>query len=552
MLQQLHIRNYAIISEVKIDFSKGMNVITGETGAGKSILMGALGLILGQRADSSVLLNADNKCVVEGYFRSGGRKEISAFLTRQELDSDDILLIRREISSAGKSRAFINDTPVNLSQLQELSSMLVDLHQQFDTLSLSEVSFQREVLDALAGQQAVYEKLQQQYDSWQGFQKKLGVLQEQKAEFEKQADYNQFQYDELAEANFQPNELEEAEQSLELLTHAEAIKSTLEKAAFVLVEDEQPVVQQLKTLVQQLQPFSELHTALPGLLERLRSAQIELQDIADELDHVNGQVQFEPDKLERLNERLSLGYRLEKKHGVQSTEELLTIQSSLAEKLDAVLQSAEELERLTKASAQAEQQALETARKLQAGRKKVIGSLEKSVDQLLKQVGMPNARIKVSIKEQPLTRSGIDDVEFLFDANNSGQFQPVKKVASGGELSRLMLCIKSLVAASIDLPTMIFDEIDTGISGEAARQVGIILKELATSRQVICITHQPQIAGKGDAHFFVYKEKKQGNLQTHIRPLSREERVRAIAEMLGGDKPSAAALQNAEEMVERK
>jgi DNA repair protein RecN (Recombination protein N) len=549
MLTRLSINNYAIIDELEIEFSGKLNIITGETGAGKSIIIGALGLILGERADSSSLVNKEKKCVVEGTFSHHIKKEVITFLKTNELDTEEELVIRREIGINGKSRAFINDTPVNLVQLQQLSSLLIDLHQQFDTLELGESDFQREVLDALAGQFSLMEEYQLKYRQWQQLKKETEKLKAQQQQFEKEADYNRFQFTELEEAAFRENELEETEAELKLLNNSEGIKAALAKAYFDLRESETPVVQQLKILLNHLTAFSSYHPDLPALLQRLQSAQVELQDIADDVDRISNHINYDPEKIEQLNERLSLGYRLQKKHGVNSTAELIAIQQELEEKLQAVLNIEETIHQKEKETNSLLAEAKKAAEKITAGRIKQVKPLEDKVNKLLLQVGMPNAKMKVLVQPVEINSSGADNIEFLFDANRSGQFQPVRKVASGGELSRLMLCIKSLVAQSIDLPTLIFDEIDTGISGEAARQVGIIMKELAIKRQVICITHQPQIAGKADAHLFVYKEIIKDKVQTNIRQLTTEERITTIAKMLSGEKPTAAAIENAREII---
>ncbi len=550
MLRTLHIENYAIIDSLQIDFSQKLNVITGETGAGKSIIVGALGLILGERADSAVLVNKERKCITEGTFTTNGRKAIKDFLKENDLDADDELVLRREIGTNGKSRAFINDTPVNLGQLQQLSSMLVDLHQQFDTLELGESDFQREVLDALADHSSLLNKYQQLFHQWQEVKKEWELLKEQKQQFDKEADYNQFQFNELDEAGFKENEIENIDADLKMLSHAEGIKGALTKVYFELQESESPLVQQLKSLQNQLQSYSSYHNDLEVLIQRLHSSQVELQDIADEVDRISSHVNYDPEKIEQLSDRLSMGYKLMKKHGVQSTNELLQIQAQLHEKLQAVLNIDVQINEKEKQVEKFLKEAKEIAAKISDGRKKQVKPLEDKVNKLLAQVGMPNARLKVSVETgHTLSLHGADIIEFLFDANKSNQFQPLRKVASGGELSRLMLCVKSLVAESIDLPTMIFDEIDTGISGEAARQVGIIMKNLAAKRQIICITHQPQIAGKADAHFFVYKKIIKDAVKTNIRQLTTEERITTIAKMLSGEKPTAAAIENAREMV---
>src|SRR5688572_8183965 len=337
MLNRLHIQNYAIIDEIEIDFSQKLNIITGETGAGKSILMGALSLILGDRADMAVLSNREKKCYVEGIFAIAEKKQVKAFLREQDLDVDEELVIRREIGTNGKSRAFVNDTPVNLEQLRQLSSMLVDLHRQFDTLELGESDFQRQVLDALAGQAEVLQQYQGAYTQWQQAQHALVTLQQQKDQFAKEYDYNKFLFDELHEAGLKENELEEADATLKLLSNAEGIKTALSKVTFELSEGESPMVQQLKSMCNQLNAYSDHHPALPPLLQRMLSAQIELQDIADEVERINDQVQYDPQKIEQLNDRISTGYKLLKKHGVHTTQELLTIKDGLEQKLQAVL-----------------------------------------------------------------------------------------------------------------------------------------------------------------------------------------------------------------------
>ncbi|HQZ50768.1 MAG: DNA repair protein RecN [Chitinophagaceae bacterium] len=549
MLARLSIQNYAIIDELEIEFSNKLNIITGETGAGKSIIVGALGLILGTRADSAALVNKAKKCVIEGVFNTGNKKAVTSFLKENELDADDEIVVRREIATNGKSRAFINDTPVNLSQLQQLSFMLVDLHLQFDTLEVGESDFQREVVDALAGNADLLEEYQLVFRKWQFVTKECDELKNQKQQFDKEADYNRFQFIELDEAAFKENELEEIDAELKLLSNSEGIKEALGKVYFELSESESPVPQQLKVLVNQLAAYSTYHPQLPELLQRLTSVQLELQDIAGDVDRISSTINFDLEKIEQLNERLSLGYKLQKKHGVNSSADLLALHKELEEKLQAVLNIDNAIQQKEKEANSLFTKATEIAKKLSAKRTKQVNPLEENVNELLSQVGMPNAKLKVEIKVATLNIAGTDTIEFLFDANRSGQFQPVRKVASGGELSRLMLSIKSLVAASIDLPSLIFDEIDTGISGEAAKQVGIIMKDLAANRQVICITHQPQIAGKADAHFFVYKEIVNDAVKTNIRKLSTDERITTIAKMLSGEKPTAAAMENAREML---
>jgi DNA repair protein RecN (Recombination protein N) len=427
--------------------------------------------------------------------------------------------------------------------------LLVDLHQQFDTLELGESDFQREVLDALAGNFGILKTCRQTFEAAQAAQKQLQELRQQKAQFDKEFDYHQFQFNELEEMGLKENELEDLEQELKMLSHAEGIKAALSKAYFELVENEQPIVPQLKQVLNALQQYATLHPEIPALTERLQSAYIELQDIADETDRLNGHVQSDAATIEKINDRLSTGYRLLKKHGVHTTRELIEIRNGLNEKLQAVLNIDDAIAASEKEAARLLSIAEETAEKISSARKKQVAPLEQKVNKMLIQVGMPNARLKIAVQDAPLSATGTDAIDFLFDANKSNQFYPLRKVASGGELSRLMLCIKSLVASCMNLPTLIFDEIDTGISGEAAKQVGLIMKELAAARQVLCITHQPQIAGKADAHYLVYKAVKNNSVTTGVRLLDQDERIVAIAKMLSGERPTAAAMDNAREMV---
>jgi DNA repair protein RecN (Recombination protein N) len=556
MLRTLHITNYAIIDELHIEFSARLNVITGETGAGKSILMGALSLILGDRADTSVLLDREKKCVVEGVFTNVHAAAIRSVMQEDDLDAGEEVIIRREIAVSGKSRAFINDTPVNLEQLRRISELLVDLHRQFDTLSLSDAGFQREVLDALSGNTALLTRYQTEYRQWWAAQQELHKLQSSRADFNKEADYNKFLLDELTELNFEGNELEDMEAELKLLSNSEAIKHALDLGSQALTSGDDPLVHQIRSVRNLIEPFTKYHAGLEEITNRLQSATIELQDIADELEILNSHTSHDPARIETINERLSAGYKLLKKHGVRDTAGLVSIRTELEKKLETILNIDDRIEALEKDSSRFQKIVVATAAVLSEKRTGQIKPLEEQVNRLLTKVGMPNARIKVSISDKSPDIYGKDNIEFLFDANvgaaksgKTDRFEPIRKVASGGELSRLMLSIKSLVAESMDLPTLIFDEIDTGISGEAAKQVGIIMHGLAESRQLITITHQPQIAGRAFTHLFVYKEKKQDTIRTNIRVLEGEERVTIIAKMLSGEKPTAAALENAREMV---
>ena len=550
MLQRLHIQNYAIISELEIDFSDKLNIITGETGAGKSILMGALSLILGERADSSVLQQKEKKAVIEGSFKATNKKAIADFLKQNDLDAEDMLMIRREIAANGKSRAFINDTPVNLGQLKTLSTLLVDLHQQFDTLELNSSDFQQQVLDALADNTELLQQYQEVFKQYKKTKKELTELQAEQAAANAALDYNQFLFDELDEAGFKQNELEELDAELKLLSNAENVKQELTGIYYELKETEQPLVQQLKVLYNKLHALDQYHTGITDLAKRLQSSQLELADIADELDQINNSIHYSAERIQIVNDRISMGYKLQKKHGVTTTNELLVLQDELQQKLNEILNIGEAIQQKEKQTAELLQQCEAKAKTISANRKKAIKPFAENVNELLARVGMPNARFTAEVQPlDALSELGIDRIEFLFDANKSNRFEPLRKVASGGELSRLMLCIKSLVAKKLQLPTLIFDEIDTGISGEAARQVGNIMKELSASHQLISITHQPQIAAKATAHYFVYKGIEKDTIVTSIRLLNNVERITTIAQMLSGEKPTAAALQNAREMV---
>src|SRR5450432_1999935 len=549
MLIHLHIQNYAIIEEIAIDFSEGLQVITGETGAGKSIIAGALSLVLGERANTAILKLRDRKAVVEASFRVSHVKEVEKFLTEEELDREQELVLRREISANGKSRAFVNDTPVNLDQLRRLCSLLVDLHQQFDILTLGEAGFQLAVIDALAANSTLLGQYRFIFHQLQQARQQLEQLKAKQAVADKENDYHKFLFNELDEASLKENEFEEAEVLLKRQSHSEAIKTALIGIHFNLEQSDHPMVQQLRLFSQQLEPFRVYHEKFPEILQRFASMHIEMQDLAGEIESVNDEIQYDAAQIEKLNERIHTGYKLFKKHNVSTTTELIKQREELQNKLSESLHITEEIHAKEKTVESLIKEASILAGQLSVKRKAQIGGFEEKVNGLLKKVGMPNARIRVVCNPAVLNEQGIDNIELLFDANKSERFEPLKKVASGGELSRLMLCIKSLVAQSMDMPTLLFDEIDSGISGEAARQVGIILKELSGKRQVICITHQPQIAGKGDAHFYVFKEGKGDKINTKIRLLDGESRILIIAKMLSGEKPTAAALENARELV---
>jgi DNA repair protein RecN (Recombination protein N) len=551
MLQQLNIRNYAIIEELSIEPCDQLNTLTGETGAGKSIILGALSLILGDRADSTALINKEEKCVVEARFDVKENKSFRKFLKEEDLDDDEFCIIRREIATNGKSRAFINDTPVSLQQLNKLTSLLVDLQQQFGHLALKNDSFQMDVVDAIAKNNALNTEYSILFKKHQEFSKQLIALKEKQSNWQKETDYKQFLLDELLQANFKEQEIEDAEHQLKQLSHAEKIIAVLQAARFLLNEGEQPINNELKKISQQLQSIADVMDGVDRLQQRISSVYIELKDVAEELEILEGKISLDPALMQHLQERLDLGYKLLKKHAVQTTTDLLRIQHQLDQDLQATQNLSTEIENLSLQQQTNFVELTAIATQLSSQRKKAAPKIAEEVNKLLKLVGMPNAHIQIQIEalKEP-SFMGMDDVQFMLDANKSGQWLPVYKAASGGEMSRIMLCIKSLTAKAMHLPTLIFDEVDAGISGEAARQVGLLLKELGNYHQVICITHQPQVAAKGLRHFFVYKEAdKNKKIATRVRVLQKEERTLAIAQMMGGEQPTEAALQSARELL---
>jgi DNA repair protein RecN (Recombination protein N) len=550
MLQKLVINNYVIIDKLVIEPDRHLNTVTGETGAGKSIILGALSLILGERADTSVLINKNEKSVIEGYFDVSSNEAFKKALSIMELDYEPQCIIRREIATSGKSRAFVNDTPVTLTVLHKLTSLLVDLHQQFDNMALEDDTFQVEVIDAIGNSAAAAESYRKLYYHHKTIKQKLSDHRERQASWQKESDYKQYLLDELQQAAFKDGEIEQAEQQLKQMSHAERIVSVLQGARTVLEDGEQPVVNELKRISQQLQGIADLVPEVKPLHDRISSAWAELKDIAAELENEAGKVMLDPEVMEQLQHKLDLGYKLFKKHGVNTTKELLEWQYKLESELKATLDINEAIEKLAEEEGTVYKGLAAAADKLSAQRKKVVPPFAKKVNELLALVGMPNAKFEVCIETVLPAPDGIDHVQFILDANKSGQFQLLQKAASGGEMSRIMLCIKSLTAKALHLPTLIFDEVDTGISGEAARQVAILLRELSQYHQVICITHQPQVAAKGSRHFYVYKEAdKSQRLSTKVRVLQQDERVLAIARMIGGEKPSEAAITNAKELV---
>jgi DNA repair protein RecN (Recombination protein N) len=553
MIQRLSIKNYAIIEHLEMDFSEGLTIITGETGAGKSILLGALGLIMGKRADTKTLYEEDQKCVIEATFNIA-KYDLQFFFQNEDLDHDNELIVRREISPSGKSRAFINDTPVKLKILQDLSAELIDLDQQFDTLDLNEVSFQLKMLDALADNKQLLQQYQKAYRQYQQDKRELASLEEQYQTAAKEAEFVAFQLNELTEAELEEGEQETLEEEQNRLNNAEGITKALSHAYTTLVEQEQSVISQLEEITIQMHPFRAVDSNLTKLNERLDSVTLELEDLSREFEGLAEDVEYNPQRIAEIQTRLDQIYRLQKKHFVNDLAGLLAIQTEL----EGQTASLEDLElgisRMKKSINQKEGELIELAKKLSERRKSVVKTFEIKVEERLALLAMEHARMEVSFQVlKDFGPSGWDEVRFLFAANKGSKLQEIKDVASGGELSRLALVTKSLVASAIPLPTLIFDEIDTGISGDVALKMGNILRTLSDEHQVVCITHSPQIASKADRHFFVYKKVKSDRTITKVKSLEPgEDRVQVIATMLSQDPPSDSALENARDLIRKK
>jgi DNA repair protein RecN (Recombination protein N) len=550
MIRSLYIQNYAIIDELSIHFSDGLTIITGETGAGKSILLGALGLIMGKRADTKALYDLDKKCYVEGYFDVRSY-DLRRFFEENELDYDDEVIIRREILPSGKSRAFINDTPVNLNLLQDLSGALIDLHQQFDTLDIHNVSFQLRMLDALAGNKEVLHQYQDLYAEFLADKRHLHHLVEQERNAARETEFIQFQLVEFTDANLQAGEQGSLEEELNRLTNAEEIKRTLGAVFNYLSEDEQSVLGQLQQMVISVgnirkygQPIDELYQRFQGLL-------YEMQDLSSEFERMAEDTELDPERIAEIQQRLDTLYRLENKHQVRTVDELLVIQQHLEAKLQTFEDISEEIRRLQIKTEETELYLRKLAGQLSGRRKGVIPGFEKEVEGMLAQLAMEHARLQVDVHElEHPGPTGTDEVNYLFAANKGSRLQPIKDVASGGELSRLTLVAKSLVASAIPLPTLIFDEIDSGVSGDVALKMGRILRNLSNQHQVVVITHSPQVASKADVHYQVYKQVREDRTVTGVKLLSEEDRIISIATMLSQSPPSESAIRNARELLE--
>ena len=551
MLQKLSIRNYALIDNVEIELDKGLNIITGETGAGKSIMLGALSLILGQRAETRYFFNQEKKCIIEGTFKLKGDK-LQPLFVDHDLDFSEESILRREISIDGKSRAFINDTPVTLSVMKHIGERLIDIHSQHATRELNDPGFQLAVVDGLANHEELLSLYRDQFRLYKKNQQKLTDLRKVADEARNKQDYEQFLFNELENANLQITEQETLEIELEALNNAETIKRSLVNSCQLLSEEEVAALPILKEAIGQMNAVEKFNTAYSDLTERLRSTLIELKDISSELSQLEEDVVFNPARIEEISHRLDVLYTLQQKHRVNTIAELIDIREELSNNLSLILSGDEEIERLQLETEKLKSELEKTAKILSANRSKSIKATELQVNNILTQAGMPNAKIEIEQTVlKALTKDGKDSISLLFTANAGQQPAPVSKVASGGELSRIMLAIKSVLAKHSDLPTLIFDEIDTGISGEIALRVGQVIGELERNMQVVCITHLPQIAAKGNAHYFVYKQESADRSTTGIKRLDREGRIFVIAEMLSGKPPGDSALANAKDLLDK-
>ncbi len=549
MLRKLSISNYAIIDHLELEFSDKLTVITGETGAGKSIAIEALSLVLGDRAEAAVLYDKQKKCIVEAAF-AGISDDVKQYLTMNDLDIEELLMLRRELSPTGKSRAFINDTPVTLLMMKSLGDQLVDTHNQLQSHELTTTQFQLALLDSLAGQEEDVAQFRIRYKSYYENLIRRDALREQHLREVQELDYLNFQYNELSSISLVEREDEMLEQEQKQLEHIEEIKKNFCSASELMSNSEYSITQQLKQVVALLNATKKYYERAEELIQRLESARIELTDIGDEIENQQQGLNPEPERLNQIHSRLDVIYKLQKKHRAGSIPELIQIMKNLEASVQSISLHNEELEVMDKNLALEIEELTVIAEKISFQRKKQIPIVTQSVNKMLKAVGMPHAEIKIEHEpSKKINAFGIDQMQFLFSSNKGSAFQETRKIASGGELSRLMLCMKSLIASSSSLPTLIFDEIDTGISGETAMKVSAILKELSTKHQVICITHLPQIAAKGDVHYFVYKENLKGRTQTQVRSLDKQEKIKAIAQMISGEKITAAALQNATELL---
>ena len=550
MLKHLYIKNFTLIDELDIELYQGFSVITGETGAGKSIILGALGLLLGQRADSKAIKQGAEKCVIEAHFDLS-RYGMTDFFEENEIEYDAAdCIVRRELTASGKSRAFINDTPVQLSLLKELGEQLVDIHSQHQNLLLNKQDFQLNVVDIIAGDEKEQQLYQQAYTQYHATEKELSALKESIEQNRQNADFLQFQFEELTQANLAEGEQEELEQKSETMSHSEEIKSALYEADNALSAEQTGVVESLRTALSAMRQIEKVLPDASELVERLDSSYIELKDIAQEISSQMEHVDFDPAELDAINNRLDKLYDLEKKYHVETVEELIAKRDELKIQLGRIENSDEALAELQQKLAAQLAQAQKAAEALTKLRTKAAKQIEKEMQGRLMPLGMPNVRFSIEMTQEPLNVSGQDKVAFLFSANTSTPLQPISQVASGGEIARVMLSLKAMISGAVKLPTIIFDEIDTGVSGKTAEKMAEIMQEMGHhERQVISITHLPQIAALGSAHYKVEKEETAKGTISRMRKLSDDERVLEIAQMLSGSNVSEAAISNAKQLL---
>ena len=551
MLQSIHIQNYALIESLDIDFHSGFSVITGETGAGKSIILGAIGLLVGQRADSKAIKTGASKCVVEAHFNIS-TYQLEDFFNENDLEYDgEECILRREVHASGKSRAFINDTPASLVQMKALGEKLIDVHSQHQNLLLNHEDFQLNVLDILANSREALQTYKSLYNCYKQTARELNTLIEEAEKNRQDEEYIRFQVQQLEDAHLQAGEQEELEQELEMLTHAEDIKSSLFKVNQLMDEGEMNLVSLSKEAMQVLQSISRVYAPASEWSNRLESCYLELKDMAHEIAYASDDIEFNPTRLDYVNERLNLIYTLQQKHQLSSVEELLELAGKLNEKLDAITSSDDHIQELTQKKDLLYQQVLSQAEILTRMRTEASKEIEAQMQAYLIPLGMPNVRfaVELSPRKEP-DASGMDNVSFLFSANKNGTLEQVASIASGGEIARVMLSLKAMIAGAVKLPTIIFDEIDTGVSGSIAEKMALIMQEMGQAdRQVISITHLPQIAARGAHHYKVYKEDTEVGTNSHIRILNEEERINEIAHMLSGATLTEAALNNAKALL---
>ena len=551
MLQSIHIQNYALIESLDIDFHSGFSVITGETGAGKSIILGAIGLLVGQRADIKAIKTGATKCIVEARFNVASY-QLESFFDAHDLEYDgEECILRRELLASGKSRAFINDTPASLAQMKELGEKLIDVHSQHQNLLLNQENFQLNVLDILAHDEKELQTYKELYSDYKKVSRELSDILEQADKNRLDEDYIRYQVEQLDEANLQEGEQEELEQEAETLSHAEEIKASLYKVSECMSSDDRALLSLTKDCMQTLQGISRVYGQAQEWIERLNSCYIELKDLSHEIANAGEEVEFNPTRLDYVNERLNLIYTLQKKHRVSSVEELMAVAEEFRTKLDAITSYDDKIEELTKQKKDLYNKVLEQGRVLTEYRMKSAKEIEQQMEGYLIPLGMPNVRfaVELSAKKEP-DAHGLDNVTFLFSANKNGTLQNVASIASGGEIARVMLSLKAMIAGAVKLPTIIFDEIDTGVSGSIAEKMALIMQEMGQSnRQVISITHLPQIAARGTTHYKVYKEDTDTGTNSHIRQLNEEERIHEIAHMLSGATLTEAALNNAKALL---